>query len=105
MESGSRNATKLIFVVFVKYKTKIRSMLIFLFWLIVHFQDYMKNRTISHRPIVMFHYHFAALPAYHAVQKRLGQRITPVITPGNDPEKAGGHRAACLSGVVTSLSV
>jgi len=42
----------------------------------------------------MFHYHFAALPAYHAVQGGLSQRITPTITPGNDPEKAGGHRAA-----------
>jgi hypothetical protein len=53
-----------------------------------------ENCTNSHRPIVMFHYHFAALPAYHAVQERLGQRITPAITPGNDPEKSGGHRAA-----------
>ncbi|MFM5713130.1 hypothetical protein ACET77_03705 [Aeromonas allosaccharophila] len=65
----------------------------------------MKSSTISHRPIVMFHYHFAALPVYHTVQKRLRQRITPAITPDNDPEKAGGHRATCLSGVVTSLSV
>ncbi|MCX9105407.1 hypothetical protein [Aeromonas veronii] len=64
----------------------------------------MKNRTISRRPIVMFHYHFAALPAYHAVQERLDQRIIPAITRGNFPEKAGGHRAACLSGVMTSLS-
>ncbi|MEB8286000.1 hypothetical protein OKT24_09490 [Aeromonas veronii] len=64
----------------------------------------MKNSTISHRPIVMFHYHFAALPAYHAVQKRLGQRITPAITPDHDSEKAGGHRAACLSAVMIALS-
>ncbi|HDZ8836585.1 MULTISPECIES: hypothetical protein [Aeromonas] len=65
----------------------------------------MKNRTISRRPIVMFHYHFAALPAYHAVQERLDQRITPAITPDNDSEKAGGHRAACLSGVMILLLV
>jgi len=52
----------------------------------------------------MFHYHFAALPAYHAVQERLDQRITPAITRGNFPEKAGGHRAACMSGVMISLS-
>ncbi|WP_139707391.1 hypothetical protein [Aeromonas allosaccharophila] len=105
MESGSRNATKLKCIYFAKYKTKILSGLIFLFWLIGCFQDYMKNCTISHRPIVMFHYHFAALPAYHAVQECLDQRITPAITRGNFPKKAGGHRAACLSGVVTSLSV
>ncbi|WP_156120147.1 hypothetical protein [Aeromonas finlandensis] len=54
----------------------------------------MKNRTVSHRPIVMFHCHFAALPANHAVQVGLGQRITPAITPGNYPEKSGGHWAA-----------
>jgi hypothetical protein len=60
-----------------------------------------ENCTISHRPIVMFHCHFAALPAYHAVQNGFSQRITPTITPGNSPEKSGGHRAACLSGVVT----
>jgi hypothetical protein len=59
-----------------------------------------ENRTISHRLIVMFHCHFAVLPAYHAVQSGLGQRITPTITRDNFPEKAGGHRAACLSGVV-----
>lgn len=105
MESGSQNETKLTFVIFVKYKTKIRSVIVFLFWLISCFQNYVKNRTISRRPIVMFHYHFAALPAYHAVQERLDQRITPVITWGNFPEKAGGHRAACLSGVMISLSV
>lgn len=105
MESGSQNETKLILVVFVKYKTKIRSTIIFLFWLIRCFQDYVKNRTISRRPIVMFHYHFAALPAYHAVQERLDQRITPAITPDNDSEKAGGHRAACLSGVMILLLV
>ncbi|HHQ4443820.1 TPA: hypothetical protein ACSP1W_003082 [Aeromonas veronii] len=105
MESGSQNETKLILVVFVKYKTKILSALIFLFWLIRGFQNYVKNCTISRRPIVMFHYHFAALPAYHAVQARLDQRITPAITPDNDSEKAGGHRAACLSGVMILLSV
>ena len=66
-----------------------------------YFQDYMKNRTISHRLIVMFHCHFAVLPAYHAVQGGLSQRITPTITLGYSPEKSGGHRAACLSGVVT----
>ncbi|MCV3285597.1 hypothetical protein [Aeromonas veronii] len=105
MESGSQNETKLIFVIYVKYKTKIRSTVIFLFWLIRCFQNYVKNRTISRRPIVMFHYHFAALPAYHAVQERLDQRITPAITPDNDSEKAGGHRAACLSGVMILLLV
>ncbi|EKP0310744.1 hypothetical protein ACET85_11760 [Aeromonas veronii] len=105
MESGSQNGTKLIFVIYVKYKTKILSTIIFLFWLIRCFQNYVKNRTISRRPIVMFHYHFASLPAYHAVQERLDQRITPAITRGNFPEKAGGHRAACLSGVMISLLV
>ncbi|MCF5760949.1 hypothetical protein K3H45_13775 [Aeromonas veronii] len=105
MESGPQNATKLTLAIFVKYKTKICSAVIFLFRLIRCFQNYVKNRTISRRPIVMFHYHFAALPAYHAVQERLGQRITPAITRGNFPEKAGGHRAACLSGVMTLLSV
>ncbi|MEL7593556.1 hypothetical protein ACEUC8_05295 [Aeromonas veronii] len=65
----------------------------------------MKNRTISRRPIVMFHYHFAALPAYHAVQECFDQRITLAITRGNFPEKAGGHRAACLFGVMILLSV
>ncbi|WP_146181458.1 hypothetical protein [Aeromonas sp. HMWF016] len=104
MESGSQNETKLIFVVFVKYKTKILCRLVFLFWLIRCFQNYVKNRTISHRPTVMFHCHFAALPAYHAVQERLGQRITPAITPDNNPEKSGGPMAACLSGVVIALS-
>jgi hypothetical protein len=69
------------------------------------FSELRENRTISRRPIVMFHYHFASLPAYHAVQERLDQRITPVITWGNFPEKAGGHRAACLSGVMISLLV
>jgi len=60
-----------------------------------------ENCTISQRPIVMFHCHFAALPAYHAVQNGFSQRITPTIISGNSPEKSGGHRAACLSGVVT----
>ncbi|MCF3098191.1 hypothetical protein EHZ86_13080 [Aeromonas australiensis] len=64
----------------------------------------MKNRTISRRPIVMFHYHFAALPAYRAVQERLDQRITPAITQGNFPEKAGDHRAACWCDVMTRRS-
>ncbi|MBL0595605.1 hypothetical protein [Aeromonas veronii] len=105
MESGTRNSTKLKLIYFAKYKTKILSCLIFLFWLIRGFQNYVKNCTISRRPIVMFHYHFAALPAYHAVQARLDQRITPAITRGNFPEKAGGHRAACLSGVMISLLV
>ncbi|WED77288.1 hypothetical protein [Aeromonas allosaccharophila] len=100
MESGARNSIKLKFIHIAKYKTKILYGIIFLFWLIRCFQDYMKNSTISHRPIVMFHYHFAALPAYHTVQKRLRQRITPA----SDPEKAGGHRAACLSGVMIALS-
>ncbi|WP_338453858.1 hypothetical protein [Aeromonas veronii] len=68
------------------------------------FSELRENRTISRRPIVMFHYHFAALPAYHAVQEHLDQRITPAITRGNFPEKAGGHLAACLSAVMTSLS-
>ncbi|MFM5225314.1 hypothetical protein [Aeromonas veronii] len=104
MESVSQNATKLTMVIFVKYKTKILSAIIFLFWLIRCFQNYVKNRTISRRPIVMFHYHFASLPAYHAMQARLDQRITPAITPDNDSEKAGGHRAACMSGVMISLS-
>ncbi|WP_152985430.1 hypothetical protein [Aeromonas veronii] len=68
------------------------------------FSELRENRTISRRPIVMFHYHFAALPAYHAVQECLDQRITPAITRGNFPEKAGGPMAACLSGVMISLS-
>ncbi|WP_337073665.1 hypothetical protein [Aeromonas veronii] len=89
----------------MKYKTKILSAIIFLFWLIRCFQNYVKNRTISRRPIVMFHYHFASLPAYHAVQARLDQLITPAITSDNDSEKAGGHRAACMSGVMISLLV
>ncbi|EKP0309097.1 hypothetical protein JGK42_002990 [Aeromonas veronii] len=96
---------KLMLVIFVKYKTNTCSSLIFLFWLIMGFQNYVKNCTISRRPIVMFHCHFAALPAYHAVQASFGQRITLSITPGNDSEKAGGHRAACLSGVMISLPV
>ncbi|MFB2830010.1 hypothetical protein ACE1BS_10355 [Aeromonas jandaei] len=88
----------------MKYKTKFISQFVFLFWPIGGFQNYVKNSTISHRPVVMFHYHFAALPAYHAVQERLGQRITPTITPDNNPEKSGGPMAACLSGVVIALS-
>ncbi|MGY3915466.1 hypothetical protein [Aeromonas australiensis] len=104
MESGSQNATKLTLVVFAKYKTKILSMLVFLFWLIRCFRNYVKNRTISRRPIVMFHYRFASLPAYHAVQERLDQRITPAITPDHAPEKAGDHRAACWCDVMTRRS-
>ncbi|HHQ4634059.1 hypothetical protein ACEUA0_06000 [Aeromonas veronii] len=57
----------------------------------------MKNRTISRRPIVMFHYHFAALPAYHAVQERLDQRITPAITRATSLKKqAAIGPPACL---------
>ncbi|WP_204481652.1 hypothetical protein [Aeromonas veronii] len=81
----------------MKYKTKFLSALIFLFWLIRGFQNYVKNCTISRRPIVMFHYHFAALPAYHAVQARLDQRITPAITRATTLKKqAAIGPPACL---------